>query len=200
MIITTKRVIGVLLVVSPALAAVRAPTGALTLQPESRLWVQGTSNVRSFECTATSLEVAVETTGSEAVQRVVAGEKAIGAVDVQVPAKALDCNNPKMNEHMLKALKAADHPVIRFHLASYDLTRDSAGTHAMLTGALTLGGVERPISLTAAVRADTSGVLHVTGACELRMRDYDLKPPKLMLGAFKVHDPVKVNFDLRFRS
>ena len=28
------------------------------------------------------------------------------------------------------------------------------------------------------------------------MSDYGLKPPKLMMGAFKVDDPIKVNFDL----
>ena len=76
----------------------------------------------------------------------------------------------------------------------------SNGARAVLTGTLTLGGAEKPVTITAATQSDTAGVLHVTGSYELRMRDYDLKPPKLMLGAFKVHDPVKVNFDLRLKG
>jgi polyisoprenoid-binding protein YceI len=198
--IFANRAIGLLLVVSPALAA-RGLAGSLTLQPESRVWIQGTSNVRNFECTATSLDVQVETSGgSGAVQRIAAGEKAIETVVVTVPAKGLDCDNSKMNEHMLKALKAADHPAIEFHLSSYDLARDSTGMQAVLNGTLKLGGTEKPVTLTAAVRPDSDDVLHVTGAYELRMTDFGLKPPTLMLGAFKVHDPVKVNFDLRLKD
>ena len=198
--ITAKQTIGLLLVLSPTLAAYHRAAGLLTLQPESRLWVQGTSNVRNFECKAASLDVKVETSQSGAAQRIVAGEKAIGAVTVSIPAKSLDCDNPKMNEHMLKAIKAAEYPTIDFRLASYDLARNGEGAQAVLAGTLTLGGIEKPVSITAATRADSAGVLHVTGSYELRMKDYGLKPPKLMMGAFKVNDPVKVNFDLRLKD
>jgi hypothetical protein len=200
--ITANRTIGFLLVLSPALAAFHGLAGLLTLQPESRLWVQGTSNVRPFECEATKLDVQVEAGESGAARRIVAGEKAIRTVTVTVPAKSLDCDkgNKKMNEHMLKAIKADENPSIEFRLSSYDLARDSAGTRAVLTGTLKLGGAEKPITITAVTKSGTDGVLHVTGAYDLRMTDYGLKPPKLMLGAFKVNDPVKVNFDLLLKE
>ena len=53
-----------------------------------------------------------------------------------------------------------------------------------------------PITIAATAKSAAAGVLQVSGVYELRMSDYGLKPPKLMMGAFKVDDPIKVNFDL----
>lgn len=193
-----NRTIGFLLVLSATLAAFAGLRPRLALQPESRLWVEGTSNVRPFACEAKSLDVQVEADQGAVARRVVAGEKAVHTVVVTVPSKSLDCddNNKKMNEHMLKAIKAEEHPAIEFRLQSYELAHDGDSASAILDGTLELGGVEKPITINAVARSASEGVLQVRGAYELRMTDYGLKPPKLMLGAFKVNDSVKVSFDL----
>ncbi len=196
--ITKNRTIALLLVLSPTLSAFAALKPLLKLQPESRLWVEGTSNVRPFACEAKELDVQVEADQASVTQRVVAGEKAVRTVVVTVPSKSLDCdnNNKKMNEHMLKAIKAEENPSIEFRLQSYELAHEGDGANAVLNGTLKLGGVEKPVTINAATKSAAGGVLHVTGSYELRMTEYGLKPPKLMMGAFKVNDPVKVNFDL----
>jgi polyisoprenoid-binding protein YceI len=196
---TAKRALVALLILAPALAAFRAASNTLTLQPESRLWVDGTSNVRSFSCAATSLDVQVAAS-DDAVSRVLAGEKAVTGVDVTVRADSLDCKNGKMNGHMRKALKAEEHPDIRFHLATYDLVKDSLGVAVTLSGTLTLGGTEKPITVAATARPDSGGALRVAGTYVLKMKDYGLKPPSLMLGAFKVNNEVTVNFDLHLKG
>lgn len=196
--ITRNRTIGLLLVLSPALGGFAGLRPRLELQPESRLWVEGTSNVRPFACEAKLLDVQVEADQGAVAQRVVAGEKAVRTVIVTVPSKSLDCDNgnKKMNEHMLKAIKAEEHPSIEFRLQSYELAHDGDSASATLGGTLKLGGIEKPVTIEAVARSASEGVLRVTGAYELRMTDYGMKPPKLMLGAFKVNDPVKVSFDL----
>lgn len=198
---TVKRVLIALLILAPAsvLVAFRAASKTLTLQPESRLWVEGTSNVRSFSCTATSLHVQVASS-DDAVARVLAGEKAVTGVEVTVPANSLDCKNGKMNEHLRKAIKAEEHPDIRFHLATYDLVKDSVGVALTLSGTLALGGTEKPITIAATARPDSGGALRVVGRYVVSMKDYGLKPPSLMLGAFKVGNDVTVNFDLHLKD
>ena len=200
--IKVDRTIGLLLMLSPLLAAFGGLASPLTLQPESRLWVDGTSNVRPFTCEAKQLDVQAQAEGSTVAQRVVTGEKAIRTVAVTIPSKSLDCDdgNKKMNEHMLKAIKAEGNPSIEFILSSYDLAPGGDGAAAVLTGTLKLGGVEKPVTIDAATKSGADGVLQVTGSYQLRMTDYGLKPPKLMLGAFKVDDPVKVNFDLLLKE
>ena len=168
----------------------------MSLAPQSRLWVDGTSTVRSWSCKATVLDATIDAGAADAVASVIAGQKAVRAVDVRIPAAKLECGNETMNAHMRKALKAADHPVIAFAVSAYDITRGAGGVTGTIEGQLTLGGVTRPISLAATGVAGPDGTLHVTGTHELVMTEFGLKPPSLMLGTMKVGDRVKVSFDL----
>ena len=171
----------------------------LRLVPESHLWVDGTSTVRSFTCKAAVVEATVETASEYAVPAVLGGQHGVRTVLLSVPAAKLDCGNGQMNQHMLKALKVKDHPTIEFTLNSYDLANGGDTTKAVLRGTLDLGGVKKPIVMDAALTAGQDGALRVVGAYELNMKDYELTPPTLMLGALKVRERVTVNFDLMLR-
>lgn len=184
----------------PAAIAWTGVTRALTLQPESRLWVDGTSTVRSFTCKASTFDASISTTQDAAVVAVLGGEKAVDAVTLTVPAARLDCNNGTMNSHMLKALKATDHPQITFRMDSYDLAPAGAGMVGTLRGDLTLGGVTKPIVVEAVAADGGDATLLVTGTHVLKMTDYGLKPPSLMLGTMKVGDAVTVGFELRLKN
>lgn len=194
---TTARILPVTLAI--ATLAFAGSRNALTLQPESRLWIEGTSTVRSFTCTAGVVEAAVEATPG-AVKSVIAGEKAVQSVAITVPAAKLDCNNGRMNEHMLKALKASEHPAIEFRVASYEVAKADVGVTGTLKGTLTLGGVTREIAIDAAARETADGALRVAGKYELAMSDYGLKRPTLMMGTLKVGDRVKVGFDVLLKE
>lgn len=187
------------LVLAPATIAWTTPLDTLTLQPESRLWVAGTSTVRAFQCAANTMSVDVQAAPG-AVALVASGEKAVTSVGVRIQAAELDCRNGTMNSHMLKALKATENPEIAFDLASYDLAPTDGGVNVTLTGELTLGGVKRTLTIDASAVSLEGGALQVTGATDVRLSDYGLKAPKLMLGTLKVHDLVKVHFDLLLKE
>ena len=172
----------------------------MSLTPQSRLWVDGSSTVRSWSCSATQIDATIEAGAPSAVEAVIAGEKAVKVVDVKIPVEKLDCKNGTMNEHMRKALKAKDAPVIAFTVTSYDVAKGASGVAGTLNGQLTLGGQTKPITVKAAGAAGPDGTLHVTGTHELAMTEYGLKPPTLMLGTMKVGDKVKVSFDLYVRN
>jgi polyisoprenoid-binding protein YceI len=188
------RVLPAFLGLIPALALTPART-ALDVQPESRIWINGTSTVRSFECSATAFDADVQSQPG-AVNAVLAGQKAVTAVVVTVPAAKLDCKNGTMNEHMLKALGAKANPNIVFELASYELAKADGAMQVTLAGQLTLGGVERPITIVANATAGPAGTLRVSGTHEVRMKEWGLKPPSLMMGTMKVNERIKVGFDL----
>ena len=171
----------------------------LALQPQSKLWVEGTSTIRSFSCQASEVRATVDANGTNAVARLMTGEKAVHTVSVVVPSEKLDCGNGTMNEHMRKAIKANDNPTIAFKVTSYDLAREANGVSGTLNGTLSLGGQTRTIAVPAK-GAVTDGALHVTGAYELAMSDYDLTAPSLMFGRIKVRDKVTVKFDLLLKS
>jgi polyisoprenoid-binding protein YceI len=184
----------------PAVAAWTAVRAPLTLQPQSRLWVDGTSTVRAFSCAAKEFETKVDATSAGAVRAVLAGEQAVRTASLTVPANALDCRNGTMNEHMRKALKVKEHPTIGFRVTTYEVGKGSAGAVGKATGELSLGGVTKPINVTADVKEEADGTLRITGAYTLKMTDYGLKAPTLMMGTMKVDEKVKVGFDLFLKS
>ena len=170
----------------------------LTLAPESRLWVTGGSTLKDWTCTAGAVDAVIEG-GANAIAQVAAGEKGIRSVKLDVPADKMECGNGTMNEHMKKALKVAEFPAIQFKLTSYDVSKGAEASTGTLTGTLTLGGVQKSISIPAEGKTD-AGALHVTGSYELKMSDYELKAPTLMFGRIKVRDAVNVKFDLLLKS
>jgi polyisoprenoid-binding protein YceI len=188
-----------LAIIVPASGAWTVANEQLVLQPQSRLWIEGTSTIRGFSCKAGEVRATVEANGPNAIAALLIGDKGIGSVHVTVPAERMDCGNGTMNEHMKKALKASANPSIDFHVTGYDVTRQADGITGTITGTLELGGVTKSISVDAAGKAQ-DGMLHVTGSYPLKMTDYGLKPPSLMFGRIKVAESVKVNFDLLLKS
>lgn len=188
-----------MLVAALGLVAWAQPIDPLKLTAESRLWVDGTSSVRSFSCKATVVDAVAEVGAANSVSAVLGGENAVKTVNLTVQTDKMDCGNGTMNGHMMKAIKGKDNPTIAFKLESYALAKGSAATTATLKGSLTLGGVTKPITLEASLTPGANGALRVAGAYELNMKDYDLTPPSLMMGTLKVRENVKVNFDLALR-
>lgn len=194
----TMRVLMALLALGPVTIAWRTAADFLTMAPQSRLWIDGSSTVRRFSCKAGAFETRVEAM-PDAIPAVLAGEKAVRTVAVVVPASELECGNGTMNEHMWKALKAKEHPTIAFRVSQYDVARGGEGVRGTLTGTLTLGGVQKTLSIPAQAR-DEQGALRVTGSTDVRMKEFGLKPPTLMMGTMKVDETVTVHFDLLLKS
>lgn len=172
----------------------------LTLQTGSRVWVNGTSNVKNFECKAVNPTVTVATTEPNAVGAVTAGEKAVGAVHLEVAVATMDCGSSTMNGHMKDAMKVKDHPDIDFTLVSYALVKSADSVGVTLAGTLTIDGTSKSVTIKAGAKNAGGDVLHVTGAYELNMKDFGVKPPTLFLGTMRVGEKVQVHFDLLLKS
>jgi len=195
----TRYTLATLLCLVPAAVAWRTVAEPLVLEPQSKLWIDGKSTVRKFSCQAPVFTVDVDAAPG-ATAAVLAGTKAVRTAIVRVPVAQMECGNGTMNEHMLKALKAKDAPTIEFRLAGYDVAKDAAGVQGTLAGTLAVGGAERPVAVAAQAIAAPNGSLRVTGAYELHMKEFGLKPPTLMMGTLKVDELVIVHFDLILKS
>ena len=88
-------------------------------------------------------------------------------------------------------------PEILYKLASYAPSKSKDG--GVLTvetkGELTINGRTKTVPIGMEFVRSTEG-LRARGAYALKMSDYGIAPPKLMLGTIKVRDPVTVRFDL----
>ncbi|HEX7241037.1 MAG TPA: YceI family protein [Longimicrobiaceae bacterium] len=178
---------------APAALAGPAPRAGLTIQPESRIWVEGTSTVRSYSCRAASPSGTVTTQPGSTSIAIADLEKAVRSAEVSVAVAGLECGNATMNTHLRKALRADTSPRITYRITSYEVAE--AGGRMKLSGTLNIAGTERPVSIDATA-SNEAGKLRVKGSKQLRMTDFGVRPPTLMMGTMKVHDPVTVHFDM----
>lgn len=183
----------VLALLAPVLAAQGAAAPRLTVQPGSRLWVDGTSTVRGYRCSTDAVEGRADAERAGSLADLADGA---GPVEVSVRVASLDCRDATMNGHMRNALKAREHPVIRFHAPAVAVTAGGAEGTARAAGTLTIAGAERPVALEAVLAEEAGGAVRVRGSTRLRMTEFGVRPPSLMLGAMRVHDPVTVHFDV----
>lgn len=157
----------------------------LALGKESRLWLEGTSTVKSFKCVASNIHVtAIGETSAPPSQ-------IVKSASLVVPVAQLDCSNKTMNEHMRKALKADKNPQISWTMTDYQVQ----GSNVTISGKLTIAGKENPIDLRGTGSAE-NGQIRFKGSKQFKMTEYGVKPPSLMLGTMKVGDLVTVSFDM----
>jgi hypothetical protein len=157
----------------------------ISLEPSSKVWVKGDSTVRGFTCNATDINSQLQIGG---------GSELAGLVDdalITIPVDKLDCGNPKMNEHMAKALKTNS---IEFKLGSYTID----GGTAVLNGTLTIAGTAKPIEIAGTV-AQEGSLVRVKANKQIVMSQWGVKPPSLMMGTMKVKDAVTVGFDVTLK-
>lgn len=179
---------------------VQSSTELVVSQPESKLWVEGTSTMKSFSCKASEFSLSVKTEGADAIPAVLAGQKAVKTVELKVPAMKLDCANGTMNDHMRKAIKADENATITFTLNGYDVASSTKGAEGVVRGTLKLGGAERPVDVAAIATDAGNGTMRVAGSYELALSAFSLKAPSLMFGSIKVADKVQVKFDLVLKN
>jgi polyisoprenoid-binding protein YceI len=182
------------------LTPVGIPSEQLAVQPQSKMWIEGSSTVRSFSCQVPEFTLAVNAEGTGAVTAVLGGQKAVRAVELTIPAAKMECGNGRMNEHMLKAVKAEQNPTIRFTLASYDVAKAGDGVEGTLRGTLSLGGAQHPIDVSAVATDAGNGAMRIVGGYEVALSAFDLERPSLMFGRIKVGDKIQVKFDLVLKS
>ena len=176
---------GALVATAAVASAQMALPRNLSLGKESRVWLEGTSTVRSYKCNATKIDVAVVAETEESPSDMVK------SASLTVPVAQLECGNKTMNEHMRKALKAEANPQITWKMTSYQVE----GANVVINGKLTIAGKENAIELRGTGSAD-NGTIRFKGSKQFKMTEYGVKPPSLMLGTMKVGDPVTVSFDL----
>ena len=116
-----------------------------------------------------------------------------------LPAKSLKSGHNVMDNNSYKALKTEIHPQIAFTLSSSAINQfDGLNFQLKCVGKLTVAGATRDTELIANGRlnlADNS--LTVSGSKKMKMTDFNVKPPTVMMGTIKTGDEIIINFNLK---
>ncbi|MFV1980958.1 MAG: hypothetical protein ACC655_07385 [Rhodothermia bacterium] len=160
--------------------------------PESRIWIEGRSNVKGFSCTTEAVE------GFGVVPTTNTKDNRLSAV-VTVAVDQFDCGRQGMTKDLQKALKASEYPEIRYELDSVVVSATEPGetTYAVSAhGRLSLAGQERQTRVDALAELTSGAGYRVTGNLPLLMTDFGVKPPRKALGLIRVRDRIVVHFDI----
>ena len=170
----------------------------LSVRPDSRLWLEGSSNLRDWRCDATTLDASIDLDDGSSYD---AGDNAIARlrrVQVRVLTHALTCGRSQMDNIMYKALRADDEPDCRQIVGHFDVvsTPDSPDHALVMQGTLRIAGRERVVRVPVEVQQQRDGSLRAQGALPILMTDYGITPPKALFGVLRTENRIVVKFDL----
>lgn len=207
-----------LLVLSAPLSGAERTLFVVTDQ--SRLELDGTTNIGSWHCKGEAVSGALVISASwqaieawlshlerfegDSISAVPLGLTESPRFDFSLPIDTLRCGNGRMERDLRNALKADLYPEIRFEYHAIDratLLKDNGSPLYLLEvrGTLTLAGVTRVVTIEATVRRTGTQEFAIEGEIPLRMTSFDVEPPIALLGLIKARDPLSVTFALELR-
>lgn len=161
--------------------------------------VDGRATVGSWDCQVTDFDGDVELAdGVEGMADITIENlgDAVSDLTMKVSA-AMNCDDgDDMDEYSREALEVEDHPTVDFEMDDYRVVEVEDGEARIdLRGTMTISGTDRPVTIPVTVAPENGG-LAVTGSFELDMTEYDVDPPRMMLGTIRVRSDVEISFDL----
>jgi len=175
-------------------AAAYAADTRIRVRADSRLWLEGSSNVRDWTCKATTMEATIDLEDAKAG----AVSRSVRGVSVQVPVRSLKCGDRHMEKELYTALKAPKGAEQTFITARFDRIPNAAtsGESTVTEGQLTVAGAERTVQMT--VRSDRlpDGSYKARGTVPIRMTDFGIKPPRPWGGILRTADKVLIQFEI----
>lgn len=175
----------------------QAQSVRLAVGPDSKLWVEGGSNLHGWSCKASSMDAAIDV--DEAfLKSTTVTPTLLKKVTVKVPVRSLKCGHGGMDNNLYKALKADDAAEINYILATFNVVEGAtADSFTVKTvGALTIAGTEKSVNMDVSAARLPDGGVKAEGELPLLMTDFGVKPPTALLGTLRTDNKVTVKFSL----
>ncbi|MCC7245440.1 MAG: YceI family protein [Saprospiraceae bacterium] len=168
-----------------------------TIERESKLYLNGSTNVNHFTCHCEDRfnrqMFTVEKRSNQAN---------FTNTGLQIRSDNFNCRNRKIEADMEKALKANQFPNIKISLleTKQDVRcldpnfRDWFDVQAKVS--ITITNATKTETIQARARCEGNNRFRLIGKTDLRMSNFGVAPPEAMFGMIKVNDDITFNFDL----
>jgi polyisoprenoid-binding protein YceI len=117
-------------------------------------------------------------------------------LDVTIPVAKMKSEHSGLDKNLQKALNAVEYPNIVFNMSHYTVRSSTNNADDFIieaAGTLEVAGAKRQVTLEGTAK-EKDGLLEITGAKELLMTDFGVKPPKIMM--IKTANRVVIHYDL----
>ena len=182
---------GLLSVLMIAAAATTASGQSIkmALDPTGSIRVDGTSNIHAWHATSTQIIATIQVASPIA-------ESKVESVTLTLPVTSLKSGKGGLDKNLYKALNAEKNPTITFVMKTYQATPKGDAYEAVITGLLTVNGVEKELKAEATMTQDGKGGLKAVGSAAMKMTDFGVKPVTALMGTIRTGDAITVRFDL----
>lgn len=166
----------------------------LAVAPDSKLWIEGGSNLHGWSCKASSIDATIDV--DEAFLKSTS-PALLKKVQVKVPVRNLKCGHGGMENNLYKALKADDTPDISYILGSFDVAPATGDAFTIKSvGTLKIAGAEKSVNMDVTATKLADGSIRAEGELPVLMTDFGVKPPTAMFGTLRTDNKVTVKFSL----
>jgi hypothetical protein len=119
-------------------------------------------------------------------------------IKFELPVKAFESNNKKMNRDFYQMLNASHYPEIYVKIKTSKLKKMSMGKQPSSLGLeLTLAGITKTVESRCYYLEHFSGnKIIMKGITKINLHNFSLKPPKKMLGLVRVNETIFINFEV----
>ncbi len=179
----------ILLLLASSLFMVAQGQSIKVVPTESKITVKGTSTIHDWEMGTSAINGTANFT-EEGDQLDITGTK------ITLKATDLKSDNSGMDDKAHEALKAKKHQIITFTQTD-KVTVKTNGTSfsGAVRGNLTIAGETKAVSIP--ITGNTAqNKLKVNGKVDLKMTQFDMSPPRAMLGAIRSGDDITVHFEV----
>jgi len=167
----------------------------LIVQPDSKLIIDGKTNVNEYRCAILQYfgKDTLELREGGPNKRPVFTKGYVG-----LEASRFDCGMQVMTNDFWKTIKSEKYPFVGIEFISFERVPNYDQAKDIFKGRLqiSLGGVTRKFEMNCTIEAQESGLIHLKGGRSFSFSDFNLEPPSKMMGLVKVKDSLDVNFHL----
>ncbi|MEM7374619.1 MAG: YceI family protein [Bacteroidota bacterium] len=169
---------------------------------ESQFEVTGTSTLSDWTVKTRAVSGTVELSKSFVKKDVPKKGSQVSNANIRVEVKTLDGGRgATMNDKILAAFQASEHPEIVYELSSATVDGMKEGSDKVFllssTGTLSMAGKSQTLDIPLEGERQAGGGYIFQGVCPLHMKDFAMEPPSAMFGQIIAGDAVKVHIKLK---
>ncbi|GAB3266746.1 hypothetical protein GCM10027347_34960 [Larkinella harenae] len=188
-LLSTSRLAGCILLVGAGLVAFHQPNSApakrklVADRSKSTITYAMSHPMHSFEGVSRDVACVIVIDDANKIESVAAAAK----------VSSFDSDNTNRDSHALETLEALKYPKVTFASSSVQ----QEGSNLTVKGDLTFHGITKPVVIQA-TRQDSNGQITVKGDFEVKLSDYKIEKPSLMM--VPVNEELKLKLQLVFKD
>lgn len=185
-----------LILITAALCSGFAVEEAWVVGTDSRLSIQGTTNINTFTCEVNSYQ------GKDTLwyfRDNTANELRFSENSMTIPVSNFNCGPAQISKDFLATLKSDRYPQLAIHFISLETTALKSNSCVAGTVDITLAGETTRYNIIFLIKTDR-GNITLSGNHPVSFRDFNLKAPTKLNGLIRVKEVLRVHLHLAMRA